>query len=128
MQKKVTENKGFRTPKAAAGDTARSAAPQYPKTISELLRLGHKRLDDLATGLDARDRVLAGVRASLPAPIAAQVLTASFAQGRLSLGISSAAWASRARYAAAAGREQLGAALGAEVTTVRVRVARPIGP
>lgn len=128
MQKKVTENKGFRTPKAAGGDAASGTAVQYPKTISELLRLGHKRLDDLATGLEARDRVLAGVRATLPAAIAAQVLTASYAQGRLSLGISSAAWASRARYAAAAVREQLGAALGAEVTTVRVRVARPNGP
>ena len=128
MQKKVTENKDFRTLAGVGGDTARSAAVQYPKTISELLRLGHKRLDDLATGLEARDRVLAGVRATLPAPIAAQVLTASYADGRLSLGISSAAWASRARYAAAAVREQLGAALGAEVTTVRVRVARPIGP
>ncbi len=128
MQKKVTKNKDFRTLTGTGGQAAADTAMQYPKTISELLRLGHKRLDDLAAGLDARDRVLGGVRATLPAPIAAQVLTASFAQGRLSLGVTSGAWASRARYAAAAAREQLGAALGAEVTTVRVRVARPTGP
>lgn len=128
MQKKVTENKDFRTLTGVGGHAAADPAMQYPKTISELLRLGHKRLDDLAAGLDARDRVLLGVRASLPAPIAAQVLTASFVQGRLSLGVASGAWASRARYAAAAAREPLGAALGAEVTSVRVRVARPISP
>ena len=128
MQKKMTENKDFRRLDGGRGAVAPGTAMQYPKTISELLRLGHKRLDDLAAGLDARDRVLAGVRASLPAPIAAQVLTASYTEGRLSLGVSSAAWASRARYAAAAARVQLGAALGSEVTSVRVRVARPIRP
>ena len=128
MQKKVTENKGFRKPTQAGDTAATGIAMQYPKTISELLRLGHKRLDDLTAGLDARDRVLAGVRASLPAPVAAQVLTASYVGGCLSLGVASAAWASRARYAAAAVRKELGAALGAEVTAVRIRVARPVRP
>ncbi len=128
MQKKMTENKDFRTLARDDETAASGTAMQYPKTISELLCLGHKRLDDLAAGLDARDRVLTRVRASLPAPLAAQVLTASYADGRLSLGVASGAWASRARYAAAAAREELRAALGAEVLTVRVRVARPSKP
>jgi len=98
---------------------------QYPKTISELLRLGHKRLDALAAGLAAREEVLAHVKAALPPEVAERIATAGFERGRLSLGVTSGAWASRARYAAEEARQRIGQALGAEVTALRVRVARP---
>lgn len=98
---------------------------QYPKSISELLRGAHKRLDDLSSRLSARDAVLAGVRAALPAPLAAQVAAAGFEDGRLSIGVTSAAWASRLRYALPGVRAEIAVKLGAEIDSVRIRVVRP---
>ncbi|HVC01064.1 MAG TPA: DciA family protein [Steroidobacteraceae bacterium] len=101
---------------------------QYPKAISELLRLRHKRLDDLAACLTQRATILAGVKAALPAALAEHVATAGLEGGRLSLGVTSAAWASRLRYAIGEARERIAASCGVAIDEVRIRVVRSRPP
>jgi hypothetical protein len=101
---------------------------QYPKAISELLRLHHKRLDDLGARLAWRETVLAHVKAALPAELAGEVASAGLDQGRLSLGVTSAAWANRLRYAIDAAREPIATACGTAIEEVRIRVVRAARP
>lgn len=101
---------------------------QYPKAISELLQLRHKRPDDLATCLAERVRILAGVKAQLPGALAEQVVTAGLEGGRLSLGVTSGAWASRLRYAIGEARDGIGASCGVAIDEVRIRVVRSRPP
>lgn len=126
MQKKVHQNKDFRTLFEQSFSLV-STAMQYPKSISELLRGPHKRLDDLGRRLDRRDAALVAVRAALPQELAAQIASAGCEGGRLSVGVASAAWASRMRYALAEARTALAAALGEEIGTIRVLIVPP-GP
>ena len=97
---------------------------QYPKPISELLHLGHNKLSGLEQRLRARDAVLEALKAALPATLAEQVATAGIEAGRLSVGVRSAAWATRLRYAMGTARPQVTAATGIEITAVRIRVVR----
>ncbi len=100
---------------------------QYPKPISELLHIGQNKLSELERRLRERDAVLEALRAALPETLACQVATAGIEAGRLSVGVSSAAWATRLRYAMAAARPRLAASLGVEITAVRIRVVRAAG-
>jgi hypothetical protein len=88
--------------------------------IKELLGAGRLK------GLQARSRdrrdVLAHVRAALPPELEATVVTAGIEDGRLIVGVSGGAWASRLRYRAQALRERVGEALGREITSVRIKV------
>ena len=97
---------------------------QYPKPISELLHLGHNKLSDLEKRLRARDAVLEALKAALPANLADQVATAGIEAARLSVGVRSAVWATRLRYAMGAARPKVSAALGIDITAVRIRVVR----
>ena len=101
---------------------------QHLKSISDLTKRTHNKLDDLAERLKQRDAVLKLVRAAVPGTLAAQVATAGFESGRLSVGVTSAAWATRLRYALASARAEIETALGVEIGAIRVRVARPAPP
>ncbi|MDE2304145.1 MAG: DUF721 domain-containing protein [Gammaproteobacteria bacterium] len=98
---------------------------QHPKSISELLQGAHKRLDDLSARLVAREGVREVVRAQLPQDLAAEVHSAGFERGELSVGTSRAAFATRLRYALAERRAPLAAALEAEIVSIRVRIVAP---
>jgi Dna[CI] antecedent, DciA len=101
------------------------AAMQYPKPISELIASSDKRLDELSARLARRAAVLAGVRAALAPSLAAHVASAGLEAGRLSIGVASGAWATRLRYSVHAARARIAAALGTEITRIRIRVLPP---
>jgi hypothetical protein len=88
--------------------------------INELLGAGRLK------GLQARSRerrdLLAHVRAALPPELEATVITAGLEEGRLIVGVSGGAWASRLRYRAQALRERVGDAVGREILSVRIKV------
>jgi hypothetical protein len=98
---------------------------QNPRVVSELLQLHGKKLRELGAALKKRAAVLAVVRASLPAKLAARVASAGLENGRLTLGVTGAVWASRLRYMTGALRSEVGAALGTEIVSVRIRVLQP---
>jgi len=125
MQKKVTENKDFRTVSTATGITGHDSAMQKPKALSELLNIPGKALGDLNRRLDDRSRVLGLVKSAVPAKLAAEIISAGLDQGKLSIGVSSAAWASRLRYLTADLRKSVGEASQSTILSVRVRVVPP---
>ena len=98
---------------------------QYPKSISELLGLRNKGLADLAERVRERRAILDQLKTLLPPDLAARIATAGLDRGRLSIGVTSAAWASRLRYMAPQLRRDLGNALGIGIDSVRIRVVRP---
>jgi hypothetical protein len=98
---------------------------QNPRIVSELLQLHGKKLRELGTAVRQRAAVLEVVRASLPVKLAAHVASAGIENGRLTLGVTGAAWASRLRYVTGALRADVGAALRAEIVSVRIRVVPP---
>jgi hypothetical protein len=100
---------------------------QKPKLLSELLEGHGKQLRALSEALRERQTVLVAVRQTLPPKLAAQVLSAGIERGRLSIGVSSAAWATRLRYLTTDLRMTVGKALGVEVTAVRIRITPPSG-
>ena len=101
---------------------------QKPKSISELLRVGGRRLTDLKARSEARNETLAQVCAVLPAPLAQAVVSAGFEDGRLTIGVNGAVWASRLRYGTDTLRMRLGRTLGTEITAVRIKVVPPRSP
>ena len=66
--------------------------------------------------------MLAHVRAALPPELEGTVLTAGIEEGRLIVGVSGGAWASRLRYRSQALRERVAEALGREIHSVRIKV------
>jgi hypothetical protein len=88
--------------------------------INELLQAG--RLQGLQTRRRERRDVLAHVRAALPPELEGTVLTAGIEEGRLIVGVSGGAWASRLRYRSQALRERVAEALGREIHSVRIKV------
>ena len=96
-----------------------------PRSINELLRTGGNRLKALQAASNERTAVREHVCAALPSQLAQTVVTAGLDQGRLTIGVTSAPWASRLRYASEALRLQVGAALGVTVQSVRIKVVPP---
>jgi hypothetical protein len=88
--------------------------------INELLGAG--RLKRLQTRRRDRHDVLAHVRAALPPELEGTVLTAGIEEGRLIVGVSGGAWASRLRYRSQALRERVADTLGREIHSVRIKV------
>jgi len=88
--------------------------------INELL--GSGRLKGLQAQRRERRDVLAHVRAALPAELEGSVLTAGLAEGRLTVGVSAGAWASRLRYRSQGLRERVAETLGREIHSVRIKV------
>jgi hypothetical protein len=95
---------------------------QNPRVVSELLQLHGKKLRDLGATLRKRAAVLDVVRSCLPPKLAAHVASAGLEHGRLTVGVTGAVWASRLRYLTADLRSAAGAALRAEIVSVRIRV------
>jgi len=125
MQKKTTQNKDFRTVSTTTGRAEIDSAMQKPKPLSELLNISGKVLGDLHRRLDDRSRVLSLVKAALPEKLAAEVVSAGIDQGKLSIGVSSAAWASRLRYLTADLRKSVGENSQSKILSVRIRVVPP---
>ena len=98
---------------------------QNPRVVSELLQLHGKKLRELGAALKKRAAILKAVRASLPETLAPRVTSAGLENGRLTLGVTGAVWASRLRYTTGALRSEVGAALGLEIVSVRIRVLQP---
>jgi hypothetical protein len=88
--------------------------------INELLDAG--RLKSLQSRRRERRDVLAHVRAALPPELEATVLTAGIEEGRLIVGVSGGAWASRLRYRSQALRERVADTLGRDIHSVRIKV------
>jgi hypothetical protein len=88
--------------------------------INELLAAG--RLKGLQARRRERSDVLAHVRAALPPELEGTVITAGIEEGRLIVGVSGGAWASRLRYRSQALRETVAGTLGREIHSVRIKV------
>jgi hypothetical protein len=69
--------------------------------------------------------VVEQVRAALPARLALAVASAGVDQGRLTIGVVGAVWASRIRYFTDAVRKGVGGSLGVEILVIRIRVVPP---
>jgi hypothetical protein len=88
--------------------------------INDLLEAG--RLQGLQARRRERREVLGHVRAALPPELEGTVLTAGIEEGRLTVGVSGGAWASRLRYRSQALRERVAETLGREIHSVRIKV------
>src|SRR5580692_181146 len=95
---------------------------QNPRIVSELLQLHGKKLRDLGAAIKKRAAVLEVVRKTLPPRLATHVASAGLENGRLTVGVTGAVWASRLRYLTGDLRAGVGAALRTEIVSVRVRV------
>jgi hypothetical protein len=100
---------------------------QNSKSLSELLARGGKRLSLLQGRSKARSQVLEQVRAALPARLALAVVSAGITEGRLTIGVDGAVWASRLRYSTEVIRKRVAKSAGLEILTVRIRVVPPLG-
>jgi hypothetical protein len=100
---------------------------QKSKAVSELFTGANKKLTALRAKSDERSRLRERVCAVLPAKLAHAVVSASIEQGRLSIGVTSAVWATRLRYMADTLRSRVGESTGIAVLSVRVRVVTPHG-
>jgi hypothetical protein len=95
--------------------------------INELLESSSGRLTSLRSRSRERSEVLAQVRAALPPELERTVVSAGIEDGRLTVGVSAGAWASRLRYRTEALRKRVAAALGQEIRSVRIKVVQPLG-
>ncbi len=66
------------------------------------------------------------VRAALPARLAQAVASAGIDQGRLTIGVVGAVWASRLRYFTELVRQRVAGSMGTDIIAVKVRVVSPI--
>jgi hypothetical protein len=98
---------------------------QNSKSLSELLASGGKRLSVLKSKAAARAKIVEQVRAALPARLAQSVASAGLQQGRLTIGVVGAVWASRLRYSSELIRTRVAKSAGEEVLSVRIRVVPP---
>ena len=98
---------------------------QKSKSLSELLERGGKRLSLLKNRSAERSQIVEQVRAALPARLAKSVVSAGLEEGRLTIGVVGAVWASRLRYSTEAIRKHLAKSAGKEVLSVRIRVVPP---
>jgi len=93
-----------------------------PKSIKDLLRVGGKQLSTLEARTADRSLALQAVRAALPPELARATVSAGLEHGRLTVGVTGGTFATRLRYATDDLRQRVGAALGADIQSVRIRV------
>src|ERR1700694_984842 len=96
--RKLTQNKDFRTVLRCSSPSSSAVAMQNPRSVSDLLSRTGNKLTALRSRSQARSLVVEQVRAALPARLAQAVASAGIEQGRLSIGVVGAVWASRIRY------------------------------
>ena len=99
---------------------------QNSKSLSELLARGGKRLSLLKDRSAQRAQIVEQVRAALPARLAQSVASAGLEEGRLTIGVVGAVWASRLRYSTDAIAKRVSKSAVKEVLSVRVRVVPPV--
>jgi hypothetical protein len=92
------------------------------RNINKLFEGHSGRLTSLKTRSRERSHTLAQVLEALPPKLAATVTTAGIEGGRLTIGVSGAAWASRLRYVTEMLRRRVGDAMGIDIRTVRIKV------
>jgi hypothetical protein len=97
---------------------------QKSKVVSELFTGANKKLTALRAKSDERSRILEQVCAALPPKLAHSVVSAGINEGRLSIGVTGAVWATRLRYLADTVRNRLTES-GMLIVSVRVRVVPP---
>jgi hypothetical protein len=95
------------------------------KSIKELLNIGGSRLTAITSRAANRKVVLEQVRAALPGELAAVVVSADIADGRLTVCVASATWAARLRYSTDVLKSLVGQSSGEILTAVRVKVIPP---
>jgi hypothetical protein len=100
---------------------------QNPRSLSDLLSRTGNRLTALKTRSQRRLAVVEQVRAALPTRLALAVASAGIEQGRLTIGVAGAVWASRLRYFSDPVRRRVSGAMGVEILGVRIRVVPPSG-
>jgi hypothetical protein len=99
---------------------------QNSKSLSELLARGGKRLSLLQARAAERSKIVEQVRAALPARLAQSVVSAGLDEGRLTIGVVGAVWASRLRYSTDTIAKRVAKTVGKDVLTVRIRVVPPL--
>jgi hypothetical protein len=99
---------------------------QNSKSLSELLARGGKRLSLLQARAAERSKIVEQVRAALPARLAQTVVSAGLDEGRLTIGVVGAVWASRLRYSTDTIAKRVAKTVGKDVLTVRIRVVPPL--
>jgi hypothetical protein len=99
---------------------------QNSKSLSELLAGGGKRLSQLKERAAERSQILEQVRAALPARLAQAVASAGITEGRLTVGVVGAVWASRLRYFTETLRTRVAKSAGLTILSVRIRVVPPV--
>ena|ERR1019366_1551943 len=98
---------------------------QNPRRLSDLLSGAGKKLTALKTRSLERSRVLDQVRAALPVRLAAAVASAGIDQGRLTIGVVGAVWASRLRYLTESVRKRVAGSTGIVILMVKIKVVPP---
>ncbi len=125
--RKLTQNKEFRAVFLCQSMAHNPVVMQNPKSLRDLLSGPGKRLTALKTRSLQRSLVVDQVRAALPPLLAGAVTSAGIDQGRLTIGVSGAVWASRLRYSTEAVRQGVSGSTGVPILSVRIRVVPP-GP
>src|SRR5580692_5389589 len=98
---------------------------QNSKSLSELLARGGKRLSRLVDQAAQRSQIVDQVRTALPARLAQSVVSAGLDEGRLTIGVVGAVWASRLRYSTDTIAKRVAKTSGKDVLNVRIRVVPP---
>ena len=99
---------------------------QNSKSLSELLARGGKRLSLLTERSAQRSQILEQVRAALPERLASAVVSAGLEQGRLTIGVVGAVWASRLRYSKEIIRNRVAEGVKDPILSVKIRVVPPL--
>src|SRR6202051_4904628 len=123
--RKLTQNKDFRTVFACRLPSSFSVAMQNPRSLSDLLSRTGNKLTALKARSQERSLVVEQVRAALPARLALAVASAGVDQGRLTIGVVGAVWASRLRYMTEPVRKRVASSMGISILSVKVRVVQP---
>src|SRR5450631_3524154 len=98
---------------------------QNPRSVSDLLSRSGNKLTALKVRSAERSQIVGLVRAALPARLAPVVVSAGIDQGRLTIGVVGAVWASRLRYMTESVRKRVSGSTGIAILSVRVRVVPP---
>jgi len=98
---------------------------QNPRSLSDLLSRTGNKLTALKSRSRERTLVVEQVRAALPARLAEAVVSAGVEQGRLTIGVVGAHWASRLRYLTESVRQRVGSSMGTPILSVKVKVVPP---
>jgi hypothetical protein len=121
----LTQNKDYRTVLSISSMLYCRVAMQNPRSVSDLLSRTGNKLTALKSRARERSLVIEQVRAALPARLALAVASAGIDQGRLTIGVVGAHWASRLRYLTESVRKRVGSSLGIAVLSVKVKVVPP---